>query len=654
MSKPIPGGAESDNYPYAALDTPKPSRAIGNSEAEERAMGKVGEWWDMDHVAKAAIQAEFDEVDRQFRGDHWNMRDHAGNVLRSDEQKASKPNTVENHSLLLIESIKAEFAREVEFIDKPREPNDDEAARQMTKLKAHLLEKNNFRSEYARYRHWFFWHGTGIWGPRWDPDWITGQGPSRAVGDIRTEAVDPRLLFPDSRCGSDIQSGWRIHKVAYRPLEYIRERYPQRAHLVEETSDDAGVQGEAGPGVPDSERGMGLVFETWYKGEPLLGKSDGNGLHVIWWADEARRIYLRHENYVFFEPDSSVEFPFVFAQCYPRENSPWGYGEAYMLKNQQLAINALSELALMGTALQALGQTYVEEGAISEDQQDVIDEQGGLPGVFFWITRVEGIKHIPGAGIPASLLADRDYRQRVMESIVGRHDVTQGKTPGSVTAFRALKLLSEQAMTRLQGKSESLEEGLRGLSRWMGRFITLFYNEERRFRVLGEDGKPQFATFKPALLERAWDKQTSNVVEADRFQPLPGMEEGRDYEYFSAEFDATVTVGRAVPMDRLMSLEMAKEMLGAQPPLINPRIFWKVMADGRFPPWESVSSEMGQLFQQAQAMQQQPPPGGMPPGMPQPPGQMQLPPEIIEQLASMPPDEREQVLAAMAQELGWR
>ncbi len=662
------GEDEDITYPLATLDTPEEREDVsGNTADEDVALKRVMAWWDEDSAAKADLQLEFEEIYKLYSGDHWRLKWPAGDVIRSDEEMVGRPNSVENAVFSLIEGEVAEFAQDFELLDSPSEKNDEAAAQKLTQLKRYLFYKNDITAEYLKWLHHFFWNGTGIWGPRWDPEWNTGQGPCKTIGDIRIESIHPQTIFPDARCGEDINNGFRIHKAVYRPIEYIRQNYPERGHLVKEeipSGDDVlGISEitDDGEAWTQAQPGVVRLLETWYIGKPMLlakGEEDeGEGLHVIWWVgEEQQAVYLRHANYMYFEPGESPYFPFFFGNCYTRENSPFGYGEAHYLKVLQIMLNKLSEIAMEGAALQALGQTYVKEGAVSEEQQEQIDMYGNIPGWWIWVDEPENIQHISGSGVPGSLLNDIQRRIKMMEMIIGRFDITQGKTPGSVTAFRALSLLAERAQVRLRPKEQTIRAALVNMSRFVTKLIGLFYNERRVYRLLGEDDEFEDGEFNPDRdLQRVWVKGTNNVFPKDSWQPAEGMQEGKDYEYFIPDFDTRCHVSRTLPMDRVFNMEMARDLLGAK--LITPEIFFGVMEQGRFPSWDSVREQVEGAFQQVQPQTMQPrPPEVVAPEAPQeitPEALLaMLPPAQQQQLVALPPAQQQQVLAEMAAAVG--
>ncbi len=629
------------DYPITTLDTPEERENVsGNSPAEDEALELVGQWWELDEDAKAAILAEFEQIYLMQTSKHWDMDNPAtGRPLRRYADKRAQPNAVENVAFSLIDGLKSEFAQDVELTDYPQSANDEAAAKRMTEIKRHILEKNGFATHYSRWKHYFAWYGTAVWAIRWDPDWRGGRGPDQWVGDVRVECIHPALVYPDARCGENIQDGYRLHKAVWRSLEYIREHYPERGHLVVDTTkqeDFATGEENAAP------EGMARVIETWYMGKPLLPSPDGQaddevGLHVLWWVAD-QNLYLRHENFMYFEPSETPQFPFVFATDIPRENSPWGYGAGHLLLNPQIMLNKLSDLALQGLGLQALGWTYATPQAVSPKQQDRIERYAAVPGFWFIVDRPEEIVHKAGAGIPASLLNEMQRRTRHMEGLVGRQDITQGRTPGTVSAFRALQLLAERSAVRLKPKETSIQEALCDVSRWIGRMVMLYWDEPRAYRLMGEEDKPAFGMFRPDDMWRAWNRTTGDVVERRAFTPRPEMIEGQDYEYFWPEFDSRCEVSKAVPTDRFFIMELARDMVGAK--IWPPEVLHYAVEQGRLPPWKQIREKVERQFGQAQpaAFPRAPEAAGMEEVL------AMLPPQAQQQIAALPPEVQQQVV----------
>jgi len=639
----------------------------GNSPEEDKATRKCSEWYERDKNAKRFVIDEWKEMYKLYKGEHWDILGSDGNALRSAEQQKNRPNCVENVTFTLIEGTASEFAQDVELVDFPVEQGDNEAATVMSEIKKYIFYKNKIASERTKLLRWFFLYGSLIWHPYWDPDWRGGRGPNRWEGDIRWKALHPLVLVPDARCKEDINEGNRCHKVIWHTMESVDENYPERAHLIqqeiqdEEDLLDTDQEDADGFNVYDSRTDMVPVIETWYKGRPLIlgeGEEDlGSGLHVIWWAGEGQRIYLKHVNYIYFEPGETVTFPFFLKPRYHRENSVWGFGDAYFLKNPQIVLNKTAEIILEGHMHGAVGQTWYEENAVTEKQKKIIKEKGTLPGMWFAVRNIGGIKREYASNIPSTLQNEMSRLQKVMETIVGRFDVSQGKTPGSVTAFRAIAELSARAQVRLRLAEQAITAAYEEAGQFTNRLIGQFYTEERRYRIRGEKDEIYYKTYSQENMLKYYHFDTGESVPLAQVKP-PGMgdrefqehlaamgvSEG-DYEIYFPEFDTMCKVTSVVPADRIYHMEIAKELLTTN--IIDVETFLDVMKTGRFPPVEKVQERLQQKRQQElndamqkQMLSQQ--------GVVLPAGQQAQQPgkdELVELIGQLPEDVRAELAA---------
>jgi hypothetical protein len=595
------------NKNFAKNEEPKNKNDPGKKNFDllrmkTEAISKCYDWFEKDRQAKQGYIQEMDEMYKLFRGKHWDLLDDNGKVLRTAAQKKNHPNAVENLTFSLIEGMVAEFADPKDLVDYPQEPGDDEAAKKMSQLKEYIAYKNRLNNEIIRWNRWFFLYGTGVWEKYWDPNWNGGKGPNRWNGEIRWNALHPRSVFPDARCLDNSEDGRRIHKAIYWTLEDVEETWPDAEGIAPDSiSDDILVDDDLEFTSAETTEDQVLVVDTWYRGRPMIldddEKDEGPGLHLIQWAGEGTLKYLSHANYVNYDPGEDTEFPIKLYKCYERERSPWGIGEAYHLKNPQIIANKTAELIIEGHIHEALGQTWYEESAVSEKQKKIIEEKGTLGGMWFSVLNAQGIHREYGRNVPASLENESSRLQKVMETIIGRFDISQGKTPGSVTAFKALDLLASRAQVRLKSKDMTMSTALEDCGNYINRLIVRNYNEKRRYRILGkDDSKPQYGEYDGESMKKAYFFDTDETMPLSDLETLTaGQEElpledqlveGEDYEIYSPEFDTKCKVSSTTPTDRVFYMEMAKELYGGQ--LIDEETFFYVIEYGKFPPYEDL------------------------------------------------------------------
>jgi hypothetical protein len=669
----------------------------------DTAVRLCSDWFDVDRNAKLPIQKGFEEDYKLYNNNHWDLLGPDGLPLRTVEDKLKRPNAVENIAFSMIEGLVAEFSQEVDVIDYPKETGDKEAANVFTDLKKHISYKNRLIWEREKWLRWFFQYGTGIWYTFWDNRWKGGKGPNRWQGDVRWISLHPSSVYPDARCKESIEDGRRIHKAHYKTIEYIQDYYPDAKVFPDMINYDMLVGEDDIITGGEANEDQVLVIETWYKGKPLVLEDDeedmGYGLHFIKWVGDGNQTYLEHANYVNFEPEEDCTFPFNFKPCYPRENSVWGYSELFFLKNPQIMLNKTAELIIEGHVHHALGHTFYNQASVSPQQEKVIKDFGTLPHMWFKVNDVQGIKRHYGEGVPPSLENETDRLQKVMESIVGRFDISQGRTPSSVTAFRALDLLASRAQVRLRSKEIAMTSSYEEAGTYINRLIAENYNEDRAYRILGksdDENKQRYGTFFADRYKKVYMYDTNETIPLEEFNEMTDMQamvaeqegmefqppiEGEDYEVYSPEFDVECKVSTTLPTDRIFYMDMAKELFQTQ--LIDGEIFWYVMKNGKFPPFEELMKKEAerkaheeQMMQmqmmaeqgqpQGQPTPQGPPPEPVPPtlpeAMPQPdPMEMdplaqleallQKRPELAEQLSGLPDDEKERVVTELLAEL---
>lgn len=617
----------------------------GLSEKEE-AVRKCMDWFDLDRNAKWDYTKEMEENYKLYRGDHWDLMGPDGAQLRTEKQKKARPNAVENITFALVEGLVAEFSEDVDIIDYPVEKTDDAVARKMTQLKKFIAYKNRVATERERWLRNFFLYGTGIWHVFWDPFWEGGRGPNRWSGDVRWKSLHPQAFFPDARCKESLEDGRRAHKAFYRTQEDIKEKYGVDVEpdlirddmLVGQEHESIDVMFEHG-------EEQALLVETWYIGEPLVldkgEKNEGPGMHIIWWAGDGQPVYLKHANYVYYDPEEKPQLPFIVRQRYPRENSIWGFGEAHFIKNPQIILNKSAEMILEGHMHDALGQTYYEENsALTKKQKKYVEDYGTMPGIWLPVNNIHGIKREVSRGVPPSLHQEPGRLQKVIETIVGRFDMSQGRTPGSVTAFRALDLLASRAQVRLRSAEKAMTTAYEDAGNYINELVYRFYDQRRAIRILGgETGElakrfldpktrksfseeeaveqygdvsglapyrepdmgPLYDEFRPEEARRAYVYDTGDTIPLEDFDPSHDWEEGREYEIYCPQLDVVCKVSSTLPTDRMFFMEVAKELYGGQ--LIDPETFWYVLSYGKFPPFEELMEK--EKERAAMMMQQQ-------------------------------------------------
>lgn len=616
-------------------DAPKD---LENTEEQKKAVKRCSDWFTMyDKPARSGPEKQWNEDEKLRVNKHWDLLGPTGAPLRTEGQQAMHPNSIENVTMSLVEGQINEFAQPIEWIDFPEEESDDEVAAIMTDMKQHIAYKNQFEDEQLDWNGNYFWLGTGIWKVCWDPSLYGGVGPNRWLGEISVQSRSPWFVFPDARCGQKFKQARRCHDARVVTKEYILERFPQYGNLVADdelggTSVMSSVDTET---TLESQMGTALLVETWYIGAPLIKdkgeKRNDIGLHVIWWAGETNPVYLGHANYQYWKRGRVPKLPFIFRARYKRENSPFGYSEGYFIKQVQIMLNKTSDIIMEAHVHNTLGQTLYQNEALSQPQKQQIQRTGTLAGMWNEVQDITKVHRMYGSSVPGSVQNEMNRLRSAMENITGRYDVTMGRTPGSITAFKALALLDQRAQVRLRSADRAIRTALEELGMYINELIPQYYTEQRAYRIMGADteGRPTVkkrGVFKLEDIQKAhfWadgkvvplvtkdeqgNRTKTDLTQHGRLEddvmipPVEGDEDdGGDYELYVPALDVKCRTTSTMPSERMFFWEMAKELLVGQ--AIDLQQFYTVLETGRFPPWASIAKKVAEREAKMLEMQQ--------------------------------------------------
>jgi len=550
-----------------------------------------------------------------YMGDHWSGAPSVGIPARKPEVKRIRPSPVDNFIFSQIEGIRADLTdKPVDFQIKPTELGDEENAKALNDLCRHIFYLNKANKQFKKAARKMLKYGPVCAKVYWDNDWKSGYGKRRWVGNVRFFVfgaehllIDPKITEPDR-----FQDAEYIIYMTPRSLEYVRQKYPERGIYVKSdpTMIDVEIFGETDID-PYEQRVM--VYEFWYKGKPLIKDfpepkeeevEDEEGIHCAVIADF---ILLKHESYVY----KHGMYPFAFTTLYEDERSIYGFGEIHNLKNPQVVMNKVNEIALDNEDFVGRGNWLTSESNIRDKKRFAL--YASMAGSILPVTDVQKTVKIPGQNAPASVFTHYRQQQAAMETISGRFDITQGRAPRGVRAGYAIALLQQAAGGRTKDKADVLNDFISQILKLTLEYIKEFYTEARIYRILG---------------------QNNEIIGEGVFRnaQLLKIDESTGEEYIP-DFDVEVSVGINTPISKAYIADLAVQLYGMQ--VIDRQA---VLEAVDFPNWRNILARVEGKQAPGQASEQVPPElaaalqgAGMPQsrpaatGLPQPPPAM--PPE---------------------------
>ena len=410
----------------------------------------------------------------------------------------------------------------------PRAADDEEAARTLSKVIPAVLEQCNYEQVYSD----TWWRklktGTGVKGIFWDPVLRGG------LGDISIQSVNLLMLYWAPGV-EDIQQSPHLFSLSLEDNEQLIGRFPQ-------------MEGHTGKGLDVGQyihddsidtTDKSVVVDWYYK------KAQPGGQTVLHYCKYCNGVVLyASEN----DPELAQrgfydhgKYPFVFDPLFMEEDSPAGFGYIDVMKDTQTAIDEMNHAMDENVKLAAkqrfvLSDTAgVNEKELADFSKDIVHVVGRLNSDSFMPLQTNVLS--------GNCMNYRDARVSELKEVSGNRDVSQGGTTSGLTAASAIAALQE-AGSKLS--RDMLKSAYRAFAKECYLIIELmrqFYDEQRVYRITGESGGVEYATFSAQMLRGVPGGVVGGVQLGDH-EPV---------------FDITVSAAKKSTFSRLSQNETAKE-----------------------------------------------------------------------------------------------
>ena len=517
-------GRDRQNGLVGALRTePEAVQPIGQREIQEAAdiltRYKQG---------KANLESRIVEDELWWEGRHWEAVRGKG---QAGEDRA------EPTSAWLFNCIMNKHADAMdnypEPIVLPRERSDEETAKVLSSVLPVLMEYNNFEQVYSD--NWWekLKHGTAAYGVFWNPRKENG------LGDVDIHGIDLLKLFWEPGI-TDIQKSRNLFIVDLVDEDLLDQMYPE--HKGKMGGGTISVKEYLYTDQVDNSK-KSVVVDWYYKKTTTAGKTVVHYAQfvgdVLLYASENDEAYRESGWY-----DNGL-YPVVLDVLFPEKGTPVGFGYVAICKDPQLYIDKL-----MGDILD-----YANEGAnprffISEstavNEDEFLDKTKKLIHVAGEMDD-RRIKQLELAPLSSIYVEIANLKIDEMKETAANRDVNSGATGGSVTAAAAIAALQEagnKASRDMISASYRADTAISGQS--IDR-MRQFYDEERIFRITGENGDYRFVSISNAGLK---DQVTG--TDSQGF-PL----------YRRPIFDLKIKAQKKNPFSRMEQNERAKELYAA-------------------------------------------------------------------------------------------
>lgn len=427
-------------------------------------------------------------------------------------------------------------------------------------------------------------------------------------GEAVIERVDPFGMYIDPEAHElDFSDAKFLIRAKWVGKDELKQVYPEHADAIENNFavyDTAERENEnwrvADPLYYSGELKKVRVVECWYKERVNQAVMGANG-------QPAQIPITQVKLCVFFDrtvleeitsPYQHGEFPYVpmIYHYYGVGDTPAGFVRD--LKDPQREVNKrrIQELHLLNTS--ANGGGWVEEGAMTPDQESEFERKGSIPGHYQ--------KVLPGAisqnkiqerrptNPPTAVIQAEQQAADDIKTISGINESLLGVDVPSQASGRAIELRQKQAVTHLATIFDSLRRSKKKIVNllWGRRghagIIPQFYTAEKTYRIEGENGQ-QFVTVNQQI---AVQDPVAGII----FRTLKDLSQG-EFDVVIADVEASATHRQA----QMWSLVDAVSKLGIPADLI----FDTIVDLSDLPKKNDIKMRWQQKMQQQQEQAQQ-------------------------------------------------
>ncbi len=420
----------------------------------------------------------------------------------------------------------------------PREEGDKDEAEMLSGIMPFILDNCGFKKTYSLNSYEKLKSGTAPYG-------VFYRQPETGVGEIHIEAVDLlRLAFQPGI--EDIQESKFVFYDSFMDIDEFRDIYGEKEGIkTQATYDDD----KAGP-EKDFLSEIVVITDCYYKvpkdGKKILHFVKFSGNEVLEYTegkDEYAEGFYKHGKY-----------PFVFDVLHPEPGELCGRGVIDFGKNSQAYIDKLDEIINKNALLNSMPRHFINENA-GVNEEEYLDITNPLVHVAGSVDE-NVTKEIKVGTLPAFIASHRASKIEELKEILGNRDFSQGGTSGGVTAASAI--------TALQNSGDKLSRDMINTSYyafseivWLViELIREFYDEERTYRILGEDAKFSYISYSNAgIKEKVRMGGLEEVLEPGAVKSL-AEEYNIPITYEKPLFDITLTVEKNNPYQRSQHNEL--------------------------------------------------------------------------------------------------
>lgn len=532
---------------------------------------------------KASLEERITENEKWYKLRHW-------------ESMKGEKREVQPTSAWLFNCIANKHADAMDNFPAPnilpREEGDKAEAEKLSSIIPVILDQCEFEETYSKVWNYKLKSGTGVYGIFWDKNKHNG------LGDIAIRKIDLINLFWEPGI-TDIQKSRNLFHVELMDNDILEQIYPQLKNKLGGST--LNLNKYDYDDKVDTSKKSAVV--DWYYKKLQNGKTV---LHYVKFVNNEVLYATENETQPSADEMGNIikapmaesglydhgEYPFVFDVLFETEGTPVGFGYIDIGKSAQEYIDRGNQAIMMNMLANAKPRFFIrEDGSVKEKEyanmdNDFVHVDGNLGQ--------DSIVPIQGKPLNSIYVQVVDNKIDELKETTGNRDISTGGTSSGVTAASAIAAMQEAGSKLSRDGNKASYRTFRKLCLMVVELIRQFYNTERCFRIMGEDGTARYIHYTNAGISP---------------QTQGGVEFGVDQGFRIPLFDIEVTAQKQSPYSKMSQNELALQFYQAG--FFNPQMSDQALAcldmmdfDRKHFVMNKVS-ENGTMYQQMVAMQQQ-------------------------------------------------
>lgn len=477
----------------------------------------------------AAYEAKLVDNEQWFKSRHWD-------TIRN-EKFATDPEPVTPFLLTTLSNKHADF---MDFYPSanalPREKDDQEEAKTLSKILPVEFEYNDFRSTWDTHVWEKLKHGCGIYAVLFDPDGADG------IGSGVIKEVDGMNIYHQPGINNIEESG-SVFITQIIDNDALKDQYPDL---------DLGKAGkvfEPTQYVNDNTIDLSdstVIVDRYYKkrnaeGKQILHLLKFVGDQVLYCSEtddtETNDGRIRKEVGIY----EHGKFPFFFDTLFPEKNNIRGFGLIDIARNPQLYIDKLDQI-IMRNVFTTGRKRYLVKDTASINEGELLDVSNDLIHVAGQLGE-EHIRELSTNSIAADIANHRIQKIEELKDVTSTNEFSRGESSSGVIAASAIIALQKAA-----GKisRDQIAKSYIVFSKAVYCYVDVireFYDIPRPYRVQ-DDNQDVFTEYSNAKIKP---------------QKLPAVS-GTEQAYRKPVFDIKIVPERQDPFSQAAMNEFGKEL----------------------------------------------------------------------------------------------